>query len=342
MQHENSSLPVIVEVPAILEPIQTSPGFEKKQISEFKLDICGLCQFGCVYCSSNHGNYLRIRKQSFADLTERQTGKRTFPADNPNLMFTWPEVLENLERQLAKKPMSWGHGQTIVFSMQTDGFSPRLANYGTTKAALAMVLDRTSFRIRVLTKNAVVGYKPWIDFFLKYPGRFVIGLSIGTMDNAWAKLVERKASLPSARIRALNNLQDAGVPTFGMLCPVFPHAVEGDGLERLVDAIRPNLVEHVWAEPYNDRFNWQGVYEACPVDGPDRQFLRDVYKRKAGRLGAITPPGFTPACAVRPNAEAGWISSVTCCTRTRSSLTTLITSTVWRESCFNRNPTRTA
>jgi hypothetical protein len=37
------------------------------------------------------------------------------------------------------------------------------------------------------------------------------------------------------------------------------------------------LVEHCWAEPYNDRFNWTNVYEACPAGGRDRQFLSDVY-----------------------------------------------------------------
>jgi DNA repair photolyase len=99
------------------------------------------------------------------------------------------------------------------------------------------------------------------------------------MDNTWAKSVERKTSVPTARIRALNNLQDAGVPTFGMLCPVFPHVLEGDGLERLIDRIRPDLVDHCWAEPYNDRVNWKNMCEACPVGGRDRQFLIDVYEK---------------------------------------------------------------
>jgi DNA repair photolyase len=194
-------------------------------------------------------------------------------------MFTWPDVLLRLEEQLSNEPKSWGQGQTLVFSMLTDGFSPQLVSDGTTKAAIMMVLDRTSFRIRVLTKNAVVGSKPWIDFFLKYPGRFVVGLSTGTLDNAWAKSVERKTSVPTARIRALNNLQDAGVPTFGMLCPVLPHVLDGNDLERLVDGIRPELVEHCWAEPYNDRSNWRNVSEACPAGGRDRQFLIDVYEK---------------------------------------------------------------
>ncbi|MEI8375661.1 MAG: radical SAM protein [Planctomycetota bacterium] len=280
MKHINALSAEIVEVPTIMEPIQSSPGFQKKNLSDYKLDICGLCQFGCMYCSSPHGNYLRINRKPFADLTEKQTGERTLPADAPNLMFAWPDVLENLTKQLRNKEKSWGLGQTLVFSMLTDGFSPMLVKDGTTKAALAMVLDQTSFRIRVLTKNSIVGSKPWIDFFLKYSGRFVVGLSIGTLDNGWAKMIETKTSLPTARIRAMNNLQDAGVPTFGMLCPVFPHVLEGDGLDRLVDAIRPSLVEQVWAEPYNDRANWMGVHDACLEGGADRQFLIDVYGAK--------------------------------------------------------------
>lgn len=40
-------------------------------------------------------------------------------------------------------------------------------------------VERTSFRVRVLTKNAIVGSQRWIDFFASRPGRFVVGLSTG-------------------------------------------------------------------------------------------------------------------------------------------------------------------
>ena len=281
MAHFPSHRPVIVEVPTIEEPIQPSPGFAKKQIADYKLDICGLCQFGCVYCSSNHGNYLRIRRKPFATLTEKQTGTRTLPADNPDLMFAWREILENMERQLRGKPETWGEGQTLVFSMLTDGFSPHLVTSGVTESALRLVLEKTRFRIRVLTKNAIVGSNRWIKLFQKWPDRFVVGLSAGTLDNDWARLIERKTSLPTARIRALNNLQEAGVPTFGMLCPTFPHALEDDHLERLVEQICPELVEHVWAEPFNDRDNWMHVRDCLPAGHRDRKFLNDVYEDRA-------------------------------------------------------------
>jgi integrase len=43
----------IVNVLTIKDPIKPSPGFTKKGLSDFKLDLMGLRGFGCAYCSSN-------------------------------------------------------------------------------------------------------------------------------------------------------------------------------------------------------------------------------------------------------------------------------------------------
>lgn len=268
-----------VNVPSIKRPIQPSPGFAKKRLSEFKLDILGLCGFGCRYCSSNEGNYLRIKRSEFADITEQQLGQRLLPAQDPSLTFAWPDVLERLEAQLAGKRPGWGEGRTLVFSMLTDGFSPALVKAGITKRALRLVLERTSFRIRVLTKNAIVGSRPWIEFFSAHPGRFVVGLSTGTLDDEWARRIEVGTSTPTARLRALRALQDAGVPTYGMVCPVFPDLLAGAGLDRLIERIRPDLVEHVWAEPYNDRNNWAIVRKGYAPGTYGYRWLTDVYER---------------------------------------------------------------
>ncbi len=270
----------IVEVPTIKVPIAPSPGFLKKELSDFKLDIMALCEFGCKYCSSNNGNYLRIRRSKFADLTEQQLGERVLPKDNPKLSFHWPDILQNLSNQLARKSDNFGQGKTLVFSMLTDGFSPELIKNETTINALRMVLEQTQFRIRVLTKNSIVGTKKWIDFFKKYRDRFVIGLSIGTLDNMWAKKVEIGTSPPQQRLKALRQLQDAGVSTYGMLCPVFPDMLEADRLETLIDQIQPNVVEHIWAEPFNDRDNWKQVREGYRSGSTGYKWLTAVYEEK--------------------------------------------------------------
>jgi DNA repair photolyase len=269
-----------VNVPTIKVPITPSPGFAKKELADFKLDLLGLCQYGCKYCSSNSGNYLRINGSEFANLTKEQTGERTWPAEDPQLMFLWPEILERIEAQLATKPKEFGAGKTLVFSMLTDGFSPHLVRSGTTEKALRLVLEKTEFRIRVLTKNSIVGTDYWLDFLREFRERFVVGLSVGTLNDAWSKKVEVFTPPPSSRIKAMHNLQDAGIATFGMLCPVFPEVLEGDHLEQLVAAVRPEHVEHFWAEPFNDRKNWRHLREAFPESSQSYQWLTDVFEQK--------------------------------------------------------------
>lgn len=190
----------VVNVPSVQQPIAKCPGFAKKQLADFKLDRIGLCESGCLYCSSNSGNNLRINQEPFADLTEAQTGERTYPSDDPGLTFAWPDFQERLDAQLAKKHPGWcSREMTLVYSMLTDGFSPTLVRSGQTEETLRAVLKKTPFRIRVLTKNAIVGKEKWLGLFKEHADRFVIGLSTGSMDDKWAKKVELLTAPPSRR-----------------------------------------------------------------------------------------------------------------------------------------------
>lgn len=268
----------VVLLDSIVEPIADSPGFDKKDLSVFKLDIMGLCGFGCRYCSSNNGYYLRGKRKAFHKKTMEQLGIDALPATHPELTFTWPDVLVRMEAQLQHKRPGFGRGKTLVFSMLTDGFSPLQVEDGTTRTALDLLLARTEFRIRILTKNAVVGTPEWIRYFLAHPGRIVVGLSTGTLDDRWALHIELGTSPPTDRLRATRALQDAGVPTFAMACPVFPDLLEGGEVERLVESVRPDRVETAWAEPFNDRANWQVVRNGYLHGTPGYEFLTTVYE----------------------------------------------------------------
>lgn len=270
----------LVTIDSIKDPIKKSPGFHKKELADYKLDIMGLCGAGCTYCSSNEGNYLRINRARFAAATEAQLGERLLPATTPELSFRWGDFERRLDEQVRRfRPTNtrWGTGQTLVFSQLTDAFSPWAVKDGLTRRTLEKVLAKTGFRIRVLTKFDYVGRAEWIDLFRAHPGRFVVGLSIGTLDDAWARRVEIGTSSPSARVRALRRLQDAGVPTYGMLCPIFPDALDGDGVERLVAAIRPERCETVWSEPYNDRDNWRAVADGYVKGARSWERIRSLF-----------------------------------------------------------------
>lgn len=266
----------VVQVPSTKKLIQPSPGFAKKELATRHLELMALCNFGCAYCSSNSGNFLRINRDKFAQMTEEQLGARYFPSDTPELTFEWADVIDKLDAETKRLPKDFGAGETLVFSQLTDAFSPRAVASGITRKALELLVERTSLRIRVLTKSAVVGTDRCIEFFQAHPGRFVVGLSIGTMDDEWARRVEIGTSSPTARLKALRALQDAGVPTYGMLCPIFPDVL-GSGaapLAELVAAIRPEQCETVWAEPFNDRDNWRAVQAGYQPDTPVHEWFR--------------------------------------------------------------------
>lgn len=266
----------LVVVPNLKRLLHESPGFAKKGLSTWKLDIAMLCELGCCYCSSNAGNLLRINRELLADVTEAQTRERTYPADDPALMFVWTDVEKQLEAELASKSKTFGAGETLVFSMLTDGFSPTLVARGVTERVLSILIEQTSFRVRILTKNAVVGSPKWIRFFEAHRDRLVVGLSTGSLDRPWARNIELRTSTVKARLAALRSLQDTGIPTYGMLCPVFPAAL-GDDVAEIIERIRPDVVEEIWAEPYNDRLNWRRVRDAFPDGSGERATFEAMF-----------------------------------------------------------------
>lgn len=233
----------------------------KKKLADAHVEAVLFCEFGCRYCSSNAGLHLRFKKNSIEDAVTSQAGQSFDPHDAGDVVITYPGIAQKLDEELSRRKCKPGVGQTLVYSQLTDGFSPQLVQTGTARQILELLLAKTEYRIRVLTKNAVVSRKDWLRFFADHADRFVVGLSVGTLDGEFAHSMERRTSSPKARLKALHRLQDAGVPTYGMLCPVFPQVLGSSELEELIEQTRPELCEHVWAEPYNERHNWEHVRE---------------------------------------------------------------------------------
>ena len=268
----------VVEAAARKQIVAPAPGFKKKGLADAHVEAMLFCQFGCRYCSSNSGMGLKLRKRSNSEIVQKQLGREWNPHDASDIAISYENFVEELEKQLQRKRRRPGRGETLVYSMLTDGFSTVLVENGTTRAVLDLLLEHTDYRIRVLTKNAVVGQKRWVEYFATHRDRFVIGLSTGSLDPNVTKSLERGTSKPGKRIQGLRALQDADVPTFGMLCPVFPSAMETDELERLVDAIRPDRCEQVWSEVYNERHNWRSVRDAFGKRSSSYRWMTEVYE----------------------------------------------------------------
>ena len=179
------------------------------------------------WCSCWYGQAVVTRPDAgsipaSAALRRDATGEDFDPHNAGHIVIAYRQVVEALGKELGKTKRKPGAGKTLVYSQLTDGFSPVLLGTGTARQILELLIEKTNYRIRILTKNAVVGNPQWTQFFANHADRFVVGLSIGTLDAEFARQMEGGTSRPESRIQALRNLQDAGVQTYGMLCPVFP------------------------------------------------------------------------------------------------------------------------
>jgi hypothetical protein len=68
----------LVVVPPIAKLIRLSPGFAKKELSDFKLDLLALCGFGCTYWArgERHGKSDSFVKRLVENLLHGHADRR--------------------------------------------------------------------------------------------------------------------------------------------------------------------------------------------------------------------------------------------------------------------------
>lgn len=264
----------------VQNPIRLSPGFEKKELAVYKLDAMVFCQFACAYCSSNAGNLMRINTKQISHWSLEEVGIAYNPRqDADSFYMTYPEIVEALDLQLLQNPKLRAIEETLQFGMLVDNFSPELVKNGTTFRLLEILLRKTKFTIRILTKSAAVARDEFVELFLRYPNRVTVGLSCGSMNNDEIQYIEKFTTLPVYRSAAAYTLQKNSIRTFLMACPVLPGFHSKAEIEELYEAFDPSKLEAAWCEPYNDRMNWRKLLAAY-VNSNKRNELETIMTDK--------------------------------------------------------------
>ena len=191
----------------------------RKKLADVHVEALLYCQYKCRYCSSNSGRHLKTRPE-IAEAVQQATGSPFNPHDADDVTIGFESVVEALEAELAGDGKKPGRGKTLVYSQLTDGFSPVLLRDGTARRILELLVEKTNYRIRILTKNSIVGSRRWIKFFLSHPERFVVGLSIGTLDDEFCCRLEKAGSSPQFAHQGTSHLA-------GRRCANFRDAVPG-------------------------------------------------------------------------------------------------------------------
>lgn len=176
------------------------------------------CEHGCVYCFARPSH-------AYLDLSPG--------LDFETRLFAKTNAAERLRAELARPGYRCS---PLALGINTDSYQPIERRYRITRQ-LIEVLDACSHPFSLVTKNAGVARD--VDLLARLARRRLVSVyfSVTTLDNRLAARMEPRASAPHARLRAMRQLHEAGVPVGVMVAPVIPMITDHE-LERILEAAR--------------------------------------------------------------------------------------------------------
>ncbi len=216
-----------LDVPPIRVPLQIFPDQTQTIINRVKptsdvpfdwtVNPYRGCEHGCIYCFARpYHEYLGFSMG--LDFETKIMAKH----DAPDL----------LRRELAKA--SWP-GEPIVMSAITDIYQPIEKKLRIARGCLE-VMAECHQPVTTMTKNTLVlrDLDLWHRLGEVNAGRVTVTLV--TLDDELATRLEPRASPPTARLRIIQKLAEAGVPVSVNIAPIIPGLTDSE-LPRLLEAV---------------------------------------------------------------------------------------------------------
>ncbi|MHB1294531.1 MAG: SPL family radical SAM protein [Anaerolineae bacterium] len=232
--------------------------------ARFNMNIYRGCCHGCIYCDSRSDCY--------------QVGDFDTVRAKEN-------ALALIERELAHKRI---HGAVGTGAM-SDPYNPFEHDACLTRGALEL-LDRYRFGITISTKSDLVARD--IDLLRRIQGHSLVcvNLTITTVDDALAGVIEPHAPRPTRRLEALRALSEAGIYVGVLLMPILPGITDTpEQIAALVEAVGRTGARFVFASMGMTlrSGNREYFYEAL-----DRHFpgLKERYQRSYGERYECSAP----------------------------------------------------
>ncbi|MCW3996432.1 MAG: radical SAM protein [Candidatus Bathyarchaeota archaeon] len=205
------------------------------------------CDHQCIYC------YATSYIQNFGDCRPKK------------------EALATLRREAIKLS-----GETVSISNSSDPYPHVEASVGLTRRCLE-ILAENNCRIQIITKSNLVTRD--YDLLSKIPS--TVALTITTIDDNLAKVLEPYAPPPSQRVRAAQDLTKAGIPVSVRIDPIIPTI--NDQPHKLIAELASVGVKHITASTYKAKVdNWMRLTKALPQVA---ERLKPLYFQQGERIG---------------------------------------------------------
>lgn len=242
----------------------------KKSLCDYVLNVCSGCNYGCEFCYVPASPNIWGRAgmlDEYADVNDgdEEWGEYLLYRDDA------PERLAHVASSRA--PAGWdgwrrtSSGRGIVgLSFHTDCYQDRRAAQLTRECVIELVNHEQY--VRILTRSPAVTRD--IDVFEEASPYVTVGSSIPTLDAEENAAIEPDSPPPRARLDALKELSDAGIPTFVSLSPTYPTQGEAEIREIMEQLADLETLEVVFHEPINHRGgNMERLVEGARSAGED-------------------------------------------------------------------------
>ena len=175
----------------------------------------GKCEHSCIYCYSDKFPPYRGPLRPRLSLLE-----------NIN------QMAENTEEKLP-----------VMVSPATDPYQPMEKSHKISRHCIHTLISH-GFPILIVTKSSLVTRD--IDILKK--GIIAVSITITTINDQKARMIEPKASTSTQRLRALKTLAGAGITVLARIDPIIPSFTDNETeLQALVKALAGAKIKHVTA-----------------------------------------------------------------------------------------------
>jgi len=225
------------------------------------------CEHGCAYC------YARPTHE--------------FLGFSAGLDFETKIMVKHNAADILRKTLatpSW-KPQTLVMSGVTDPYQPAERDLNITRQCIE-VLAECRHPLGIITKNYLVTRDIDLLKHLAEVQAVHVTLSITTLDNGLAGAMEPRTSRPRARLKAIRELADAGIPACVNIAPVIPGLNDHEMVRILEESKKAGAIQagyQLLRLPYGVKeifINWLEQH----VPGRKEKVVNRILDYRDGRL----------------------------------------------------------
>ena len=182
------------------------------------------CEHGCIYCFARPTH-------SYMDLSAG--------LDFETQIFYKPDAVAMLVRELSEKSYRC---RPIVLGANTDAYQPAERKHKLSRGILE-VLCQSHHPVSLITKSTLI--RRDLDLLSEMSKRHLVDVwvSVTTLNRTLSRRMEPRTSIPDERLKTIEALSAAGVPTGVIAAPMIP-VLNDHELEHILEAAHNAGAEH--------------------------------------------------------------------------------------------------